>query len=134
MRLPDCDHNHVTAGDATPFAVRSKAVDTEGVPVVSSFHFVLGPIVAAVALGVIVLICRWVFSTDVRDDRSARRTEQAIGDFGLLVPVATVRTRDDAEMLKGVLADAGIRAGISGEYDVLVFSADLDRARGLVAG
>ena len=102
-------------------------------PVVSSFHFLLGPVIAAAALGLIVLICRWVFSTDHREDRTARRVTKAVGDYGLLVPVATVRTRDDAEMLQSVLADAGIRAGISGEYDLLVFSKDLARARGLVA-
>lgn len=103
------------------------------VPVVSSFHFLLGPVIAAAALGLIILICRWVFSTDHRDDRTVRKITKAVGDYGLLVPVAAVRTRDDAEMLKGVLSDAGIRAGISGEYEVLVFSKDLGAARSLVA-
>lgn len=102
-------------------------------PVVSSSHSLLAPLVAAAALGIIMLICRWVFSTDSRDERTARRLEKAIGDYGLLVPVANVRTRDDAEMLQGLLRDAGIRAGISGEYEVLVFTKDLDRARNLVA-
>jgi hypothetical protein len=102
------------------------------VPLVSSYHFLLGPLVAVAALGLIVLICRWVFSTEHRDDRTARRLEKAIGDYGLLVPVATVRTRDDAQMLRDVLKGAGIRAGISGEYDVLVFTKDLQRARSLV--
>lgn len=88
-------------------------------------------VIAVAALGVIVLICRWAFSTEHRDDRPARRLQKL--DYGLLVPVTTVRTQADAEMLKGVLKDAGIRAGISGEYEVLVFSKDLDRARGLVA-
>jgi hypothetical protein len=106
--------------------------------VVSSLHFLLGPVVAAAALGIIILICRWVFSTDHRDDRTQRRLERVVahGDFGLLVPVATVRTRDDAEMLRDVLIAAGVRAGISGEADILevmVFSKDLARARGLVS-
>lgn len=113
-------------------AASLKAAHTHEVPVVSSFHFLLGPAIAAAALGLIILMCRWVFSTDHREDRSARKTDKAVGDLGLLVSVATVRTRDDADMLKGVLADAGIRAGVSGEYDVLVFSKDLDRARSLV--
>ena len=106
--------------------------------VVSSFHFLLGPLVAMAALGVIILMCRWVFSTDQRDDRTQRRLDKiaAHGDLGLLVPVATVRTRDDAEMLRDVLVAAGVRAGISGEADILevmVFSKDLERARGLVS-
>lgn len=101
----------------------------------TSFHFLLGPLVAVGALGLIVLVCRWVFSTDHRDDRTARRLEKALsaGDYGLLVPVATVRTRDDAEMLRDVLKAAGLRAGISEDLQVLVFSKDLPRAKQLVS-
>ena len=101
-------------------------------PVVNS---PLVPIVAVAALGLIVLICRWVFSTDYRDDRTARRIDKVMsaGDYGLLVPVATVRTRDDAEMLRDVLKAAGIRAGVSGDLEVLVFSKDLARAKQLVS-
>ena len=104
-------------------------------PVVSSYHFLLGPIVAVAALGLLVLICRWVFSTDHREDRTARRLEKVLGagDYGLLVTVATVRTRDDAEMLREVLQEAGVRAGISNDLEVLVFSKDLERARSLVS-
>ena len=108
----------------------------------TSYSFLMGPLVAAGALGVIVLICRWVFSTTHRDDRTARRLEKARarGDYGLLVPVTRVRTRDDAEMLRSVLQDAGIRCTL-GEtaagadapgLAVLVFRADADRARDVV--
>ena len=107
-------------------------------PVVSSFHFLMGPLVAVAALGLIALICRWVFSTDHRDSRTARRLEKALAgrDYGLLVPVATVRTRDDADMLRDVLRQAGVRAGVSaedGSLQVLVFQRDLSRARELVS-
>ena len=54
----------------------------------------------------------------------------------LLVAVATVRTRDDAEMFQELLRDAGVRAGISEQADglaVLVFQRDLSRARALVS-
>ena len=44
----------------------------------SSSHVLLGPLVALAALGLIVLICRWVFSTTERDERTARRLEQAV--------------------------------------------------------
>ena len=106
---------------------------------VSSYHYLIGPVIAVAALGVIVLLCRWVFSTTHRDDRTARRlaalTSQ--GDFGLLVPIATTRTPDDAEMLRGVLQQAGIRCttGTSadgGSTEVLVFRADAVRAKDLV--
>ena len=106
----------------------------------NSYSFLFGPLVISVALGVIILICRWVFSTDHRDDRTARRLDRARarGDYGLLVPVAHVRTPDDAEMLRGVLTTAGIRCTLAREEDsaptaVLVFRADALRARELVS-
>lgn len=108
--------------------------------IVPSYHFMIGPAMALVALAVIVLICRWVFSTSDRDDRTARRLAAARsrGDYGLLVPVATVRTPDDVALLQDVLAAAGIRCtvagtGESGELAVLVFRADALRARELVS-
>lgn len=103
----------------------------------NSYSFLFGPVVAMLALGVIVLLCRWVFSTGHRDDRVARRAKAvSAGDFGLLVPVATVRTSEDADLLRGVLRDAGIRgtlgAAPEGGLTVLVFRADALRARDLV--
>lgn len=108
--------------------------------VMNSYSFLVGPLVACGALAVILLICRWVFSTTERDERAARRAALAIasrgGDFGLLVPIATVRTRDDAEMLRGVLNEAGIRCTVASDgegAEVLVFRADALRARDLVS-
>lgn len=105
---------------------------------VSSYHFLFGPLVIVLALGAILLICRWVFSTSHRDRRATPEggDSPAVGDYGLLVTVATVRTREDAEMLRSVLRGAGIRCSVSNGpegLDVLVFSSDLSRARGLVS-
>lgn len=107
---------------------------------VSSYHFLIGPLVACLALGVLVLLCRWVFSTSHRDDRTARRLAvlQSRGDYGLLVPVAHARTEDDAAMLRSVLQEAGIRctSGLAADgtgTEVLVFRADALRARDLVS-
>ena len=109
-------------------------------PIVSSYHFLIGPLVACAALLVIILMCRWVFSTKDRDRRAARRTQAPAAsrsaDYGLLVPIASVRTRDDAEMLRGVLVGAGIRCTVAADAtgaDVLVFRADALRARDLVS-
>ena len=109
-------------------------------PVVSSYHFLIGPLVACAALLVIILMCRWVFSTKDRDRRAARRAQSApptrSADYGLLVPIASVRTREDAEMLRGVLVGAGIRCTVAADAtgaDVLVFRADALRARDLVS-
>lgn len=111
--------------------------------IVSSYHYLMGPLVAVGALVVIVFICRWAFSTDHRDDRTARRLDkaQSRGDYGLLVPIARVRTPDDAEMLSGVLRAAGIRCTVAEDEHgdenattaVLVFRADALRARDLVS-
>ena len=104
----------------------------------TDYSYVLGPVVALLALGVIVLMCRWVFSTSTRDQRSAARRASAAtaGDYGLLVPVTTVRTPEDAELLRGLLKQAGIRGTVApspeGAYAVLVFRADALRARDLV--
>ena len=99
-----------------------------------------GMLVAIGAMVVLVLLCRWVFSTSHRDDRTAKRLEKlrSQGDFGLLVPVAQAPTSADAELLRGVLREAGIRATVAdgeqpGERVVLVFRTDADRARTLVA-
>ena len=103
----------------------------------TSYSFLVGPLVALAALGVIVLMCRWVFSTSDRDRRNARRLTTAAasrggGDYGLLVPVSTARTADDAEMLSGLLRDAGIRCTVAGD-EVMVFPTDAARARDLVS-
>ena len=104
-------------------------------PVVSSAHFLLGPIVALAALGLIGLLCRWVFSTEQRDERQAARLEKALTsrDFGLLVPLTVVRTEEDAQMLRAVLLEAGIRSNLTPELELLVFGKDLARARSLVS-
>lgn len=116
-------------------ADRHTAGDDRGVPIVSSLHYLMGPLVSMAAMGVIILICRWVFSTDERDARTAKRLEKALSsrDYGLLVPVAEAPTRDDAEMLRDLLQEAGVRASISPELEVLVFASDADRARQLVS-
>ncbi len=109
-------------------------------PIDNSYSYLVGPLVAVAALGVLVLLCRWVFSTSSRDERTAARlrASRARGDYGLLVPIATVRTRDDGEMLRAVLRDAGIRCTLShgdepGQHALLVFRDDALRARDLVS-
>ncbi len=101
----------------------------------SSYHYLLGPVVALAAMGVIALLCRWVFSTDERDARTRRRLEQAAAsrDYGLLVPLTTVRTAEDAAMLQEVLRESGIRANVSPSLELMVFAKDLARARELVS-
>jgi len=94
--------------------------------------FVAVQLVSVLALVSVVLICRWVFSSGSRP--SAPSSTEI--DLGLLTPVASVRTREDAEMLRSLLQEAGVRAGISeqaGEFQVLVFTKDVELARQLVS-
>lgn len=104
----------------------------------NSYSFLFGPVVAMAALGLIVLLCRWVFSTSHRDQRVAQRRTAAVSaaDFGLLVPVATVRAPEDAELLRDVLKQAGIRGTVAaspdGALSLLVFRDDALRAKDLV--
>ena len=106
--------------------------------IVPSYHYMIGPLSAFLALGVILLICRWVFSTTHRDDRTARRlaAARARGDYGLLVPVASAPTVVEAQVLRDRLRDAGVRCTVAeaadGRPSVLVFRADAERARTLV--
>lgn len=101
----------------------------------TSYSFLVGPLMAFGALGVILLLCRWVFAPPKADRRPAPATSRG-SDYGLLVPVTTVRTADDAEMLRAVLREAGIRCTITTGAqgaEVLVFGADASRARELVS-
>ena len=104
--------------------------------IVSSYHFLVAPLVAFGALGVILLLCRWVFSPPKRAAAPRRAAPRRGDDYGLLVPIATVRTAADAEMLGTVLRDAGFRCTVANDADgadVLVFRADAARARELVS-
>ena len=98
-------------------------------PLVSSFHFLLGPLVAFAAMGVIVLLCRWVFSTD---HRSVPHQEGKVRDLGLLVPLTVAPTAEDAAMLGEVLRAGGIRCNVTEHREVLVFRTDLEAAKQLV--
>ena len=88
-------------------------------------------LIALCAMAVVALICRWVFSPT----HTPRRPQQQQGDpdYGLLVPVTTAPTADDAAMLRELLVAEGVRASVSAGHDVLVFRQDLERARALVS-
>jgi hypothetical protein len=88
-------------------------------------HFLVGPGIALIVLGLIALFLRWAFASG-STPRSRTRDE-------LLTPVATLTRRESALALRAVLSDAGIRSTLrepaAHRTDVLVFPEDLERAR-----
>lgn len=78
------------------------------------------------------LILRWTFSRG-RDTAPAQWSRARSEDFGLLAPMATVDTLDEAQRLRATLNQAGMKATTTvahdGRHQVLVFATDLDRAR-----
>jgi hypothetical protein len=81
-------------------------------------------------VGLLVAALRWTFGGQTVRNPPEPATSD---DFGLLTPVAVVETAEEAQRLRALLTDAGIRAtrtvGTDGRHRVLVFSAELDRAR-----
>ena len=97
----------------------------------SSLHFLVGPMIAFVALGVLALFLRWAVGS------GSGRDPVPPADDGLLTRIATLSQREAALALRAVLSDAGIRSTIrfpaAHRADVLVFPEDADRARMLAA-
>jgi len=117
----------------------------------NSLHYSVGP---AIALAVVVglgYVSRWAMAP-TRDQRRERARARSRRDFGLLVPVLTVRARDEAVRVRTLLEEHGIRGTVAeeppgpvrvtadgrtvrpsgGGHQVLVFQADEPRARALI--
>jgi len=97
-----------------------------------SLHYAVGPVIAALMVGLIALFLRWAFSSE---ESVAPRRRGASARDGLLTPVATLTRRESALALRAVLSDAGIRSTLREpaphRTDVLVFPEDAERARAL---
>jgi hypothetical protein len=112
------------------------------VPPPSDFDPLLSVIGALVVVGLLLLLARWAFSPAPRVSGRRLVRDADPEDFGLLTPVATAPTREDAEMLREVLQSNGIRCtlapvksggpGRRRAVHVLVFLGDADRAKNLV--
>jgi MarR-like DNA-binding transcriptional regulator SgrR of sgrS sRNA len=80
-----------------------------------TYHYLLGPVAGFVVVAVLLGLSRWTFGTG--RTRSRRPAQTGPRDYGLLVPVATVSTPEDAEMLQRLLAAHGIRATVATPAD-----------------
>jgi hypothetical protein len=117
VRLPQGGHDPVSKRADTPR-------DTQRVPTASGQETVI----ALLAMLLIALICRWVFTPT---HTSVRRPADP-ADYGLLVPVTRALSAEDAAMLRDHLVAEGVRASVNDAHDVLVFRDDLRRAQELV--
>jgi hypothetical protein len=106
-----------------------------------AFSPVLSIIGALLVVALLSLLARWAFSPAPRKPGRRVIRDNDPDDFGLLTPVATAPTREDAEMLREVLMSNGIRCtlaparssgGKRHQMHVLVFLGDADRAKTLV--
>ena len=91
-------------------------------------------VIALIVVGLLALVMRWVFRPPrphVHPKRPVDATEAV--DLGLLAVVLSGLSRQEAQERRARLGEAGIRSSLSarrdGGVDVLVFRADLDRAR-----
>lgn len=104
-------------------------------PSAESYSYAFGPLMAFVALGIIVLLMRWAFAHGQSlVERPAR--PGAADTYGLLVAVAAPTTYVEAEMARQALEDAGLRATLARTTDgprIMVFQRDEVAARRLLA-
>ncbi len=97
----------------------------------TSASFLVGPLIAFAAVGVLVLLLRWAFASG-SSVVSKRPAQGRVDEYGLLVPVAAPPNYIEAEMIRRALEDAGIRATLAQTLAgprLMVFPEDEARAR-----
>ncbi len=102
-------------------------------PAWSSYSYFFGPLVAAGAIGVFVLILRW---SSKKGSLVALPPEPGReSDYGLLTAVSRPKTYVEGELQRRSLAEAGIRATLTRTTDgprLMVWPDDVERARSLL--
>jgi hypothetical protein len=93
-------------------------------------------VTALVALAVLALLMKWIFTPSHRSGGYGLIDASDSADLGLLRVIATNLPRATAMELRATLGEAGLRSSMSrrrdGTHDVLVFDADVARARELL--
>lgn len=109
--------------------------DAATIGAVGSYSYAFGPVVAFIAIGVLVVILRWAFGSKKTSVVAAAARPGTEADYGMLVPVASPSNYVDGEMLRRRLENAGIRANLATTLDgprVLVWPTDEQRARDVI--
>lgn len=102
----------------------------------TSFSYAVGPLMAFVFLGVLILLLRWAFRRGVSVVAAPPR-QGATDDYGLLVPIATPPSYVEGEIIRRTLEDAGIKATLAQTLEgprVMVWPGDENRARARLSG
>jgi hypothetical protein len=99
-----------------------------------SYSFLFGPVLALLAVGLIIVLLRWAFSSghSLVERRPTRGDER---EYGLLVTVAAPKTFIEAEVLRRTLENAGVRATLAPTVQgprIMVFPEDATVARALL--
>jgi hypothetical protein len=96
-----------------------------------SLSFLIAPLIAFLALGVLTVLLRWAF-TPGRSLVARRPRVGTSAEYGLLVPVASPPTVVQAEIVRRHLVEHGVRATLAPATDgptVLVWPQDAAVAR-----
>jgi hypothetical protein len=94
----------------------------------------ISPLLALVAIGVLILLLRWAFSPghSLVERRPRQGTEH---EYGLLVTIASPTTFVEAEVIRRTLESAGLRATLAPTVQgprVMVFPEDAAAARAVL--
>lgn len=105
-----------------------------GMPTWGSYSYVYGPLMALVAIGVLVLVLRWAFG---RGNSVVERPPLSGNpdQYGLLDSIASPGTYIEAEILRQRLEASGIKATVAMTNDgprVMVWPEDRTRAETIV--
>jgi hypothetical protein len=105
--------------------------------------YLIGPLLAAALVGFLATACwhpglEWMTHLDEPNPHGLAILGEPDDDYGLLRPAAVTVDADVADEIRGLLAQAGIRAtqavGRDGRTVVLVFADEVEKARRLVGG
>lgn len=97
----------------------------------NSYSYVVGPMIAFVGLGLLVILLRWAFSRGGSLIPAPAR-KGTPDEYGLLVPIASPPNYIEGEMLRRRLEEARIRATLAQTVDgprLMVFPGDEQAAR-----